>query len=270
MRCAPGRIGLRGRDAPRLRYRVGPGSSSSRVVGEIRRRRRAKVARAGAVLLASGLILCAALACAKTVPGQAHMRSLSGSAIPAAAWIGANALPLNDSEHWPDLASISQPLTDGPFEIQSRCHVAPDTRLTKGAQIERARIEQGGNAWSLQQQVVHYPGDPWRMGQLASALFNSMVETVMNCESSAPGALVGVTTAESHCENVRPCSQFAATIDIPLNQVIAHVYLSSVGSSVTELSLWSSRTPSRPWSAPSDADILAAMNRQLCMAWPCG
>jgi hypothetical protein len=80
------------------------------------------------------------------------MRTLSGSAIPAAGWIGANALPLNVSEHWPDLASIAQPLTDGAFEIQSLCHVAPT--LTEGAQIDRARIERGGNAWSLQQQTA--------------------------------------------------------------------------------------------------------------------
>jgi hypothetical protein len=66
MRCAPpGRLDVRGHDAQRPR---------------------AKIVRAGVVLLASGLILCAALACAKTVPGQTHMRTLSGSAIPAAGW----------------------------------------------------------------------------------------------------------------------------------------------------------------------------------------
>lgn len=142
--------------------------------------------------------------------------------------------------------------------------------MSDGAEGARARIDRGADAWSLQQQIVHYAGDRWRMDQLAWALFHALVETVMNCESSAPGAHVGITTAESNCENFRRCSQFAATIDVPLNQVIAHVYLSSVGSSVTELSLWSSPTTGRPWSAPSDAVIFAAANRRLCAAWPCG
>jgi hypothetical protein len=238
--------------------------------------RRAKVLRAGVVLLASWAILCAASACGKTVPGQAHMSTPSGdsqaseSAVPATAWIDANALPLNDSEHWPDLAGLAQPLTDGAFEIQSLCHVAPDTTLSEGTESARARIHRSANAWSLQQQIVHYPGDPWRTGQLAWALFHSLVETVANCESSAPGTHVGITTAESRCVIFRPCSHFAATVDVPSNKVSAHVYLSTVGSSVTELSLWSSPTPSRPWSTPSDTEIFTALNRRLCTAWICG
>jgi hypothetical protein len=217
------------------------------MVGETRRRHGSDILCASVVLLASCLILCAALACSKTVPGEADVGTPSGdstaaqawgSAAPAVAWIDSNALPLNDSEHWPDLASLAQPLTDGAFEIQSLCHVAPDTTLSEEAESARARIDRGANAWSLQQQILHYAGDPWTMGQRAWALFNSLVETVMNCESSAPGAQVGITTDESHCDNFSgPCSQFAATIAVPLNQVIAHVYLSSVGSSVTELSL---------------------------------
>jgi hypothetical protein len=93
---------------------------------------------------------------------------------------------------------------------------------------------------------------------------------VMNCESRVPGADVGVTTAESDCGHFSPCSQFAATIDIPSNQIVAHVHLLSVSGSVTELSLWSSGRPRRPWSAPSDAEVFAAMTRQLCKAWRCG
>jgi hypothetical protein len=179
-------------------------------------------------------------------------------------------LPLDDSEHWPDLAGLAQPWTHGAFEVQSLCHVDPDTTSSAGSQSARARIDRGANAWSLQQQIVHYVGDPWTTGQRAWALFHSLVETVMNCKSSAPGTHVDVTTAESDCANLRPCSQFAATIDVPVRQVIAHVYLSSVGSSVTELSLWSSRTPSQPWSAPGDVEVFAEMNPRLCMAWPCG
>ena len=83
-------------------------------------------------------------------------------------------------------------------------------------------------------------GDPWRRNQLAWALFNALVDTVMNCESRVPGADVDITTAQSGLHTSDPCSQFAATIDVPGDQVVAHVYLSSVSGSVTELSLRSS------------------------------
>ena len=260
---------------------------------------RAAILRARVVLLAAGLILCAASACGKTVPGQVDngipgadstasptdtaqrpsttpppstsaSAQAAGPAVPAAAWVDADALPLNDSEHWPDLADVAQPLTDGAFEMQTLCHVVPDTTLTEGTRSARARIDRAADAWSLQQQIVHYAGDPWRRDQLAWALFNVLIDTVMNCESRVPGADVRVTTAQSDCEHFSPCSQFAATIDVPGSQVVAHVYLSSVSGSVTELSLRSSGRPRRPWSAPSDAEIIAAMTRQLCKAWRCG
>ena len=67
-----------------------------------------------------------------------------------------------------------------------------------------------------------------------------------------------------------PCLQFAATIDVPGDQVVADVYLASLSGSVTELSLRSSGRPPRPWPAPSDAEIPAAINRQVCKAWRCG
>ena len=236
---------------------------------------RAEILRASLVLLASGLILCAASACEKTVPGQVSNGTTGADstaprpAVPTTAWLDADALPLNDSEHWPDLSDFAQPLTDGAFEMQTLCHVVPDRTSTEGTQSARARVDRAADAWSVQQQIVHYAGDPWRRDQLAWAQFNALVDTVMNCESRVPGADVGITTAESECENFSPCSQFAAAIDIPGNQVVAHVYLTSLSGSVTELSLRSSGRPPRPWSAPSDAEILAAMNRQVCAAWRC-
>ena len=202
-------------------------------------------------------------------PSTSAGAQASGPAVPAVAWVDADALPLNDSERWPDLANVAQPLTDGAFETQTLCDAVPDTTLTEGTQRAQARIDRAADAWSLQQQIVRYPGGPWRRDQLAWTLFNASVDTVLNCESRVPGAHVGVSTAESDCEHFSACSQFAATIDVPDNHV-AHVYLSTVSGSVTELSLSSSGRPPRPWSAPSDAEIIAAMNRQLCKAWRCG
>jgi hypothetical protein len=73
------------------------------MVGETRRRHGSDILCASVVLLASCLILCAALACSKTVPGEADVGTpsgdstaaqASGSAAPAVAWIDSNALPL--------------------------------------------------------------------------------------------------------------------------------------------------------------------------------
>jgi hypothetical protein len=243
-------------------------------------RRRARTWRSSVVLLIWWLIVYTAAACEMTVPGQdqpappppntSTSAQPSNSAVPPAAWIDANAVPLDDSEHWPDLASVAQPFTDGAFEIQSLCQVAPDTRLTAAAVSARARVDRGTNAWSLQQQIAHHAGDRWRMGQLAWALFQDLAKTVTNCEATAPGVHVDITTAESRCGFRPPCSQIAATIDVPVNQVSVHVYLSTVDTTVTELSLWSTQVPTRPWSAPPDAEIFAVMNRRLCNALPCG
>ena len=113
----------------------------------------------------------------------------------AAAWLDADALPLNDSEHWPDLSDIAQPLTDGAFEMPTLCHVVPDTTLTEGTRSARARIDRAADAWSLQQQIVHYAGDPWRREQLAWALLNVLIDAAMNCGSRVLGADISVTTA---------------------------------------------------------------------------
>jgi hypothetical protein len=97
------------------------------------------------VLLVSGLILCAASACGQAVPGQADKGTpgvdTSRPAVPAAAWLDAASLPLNDIEHWPDLADLAQPLTDGAFESQALCHVPADPTLTAGTHSARARID---------------------------------------------------------------------------------------------------------------------------------
>ncbi len=203
-------------------------------------------------------------------PAPSTSEQPTASTLPAAVWIDTKALPLNDSQHWPDLASVARPLSDDAFRIQSLCQVTPAAGQTAGTESAQAGLDRGASAWSLQQQIVHYVGDPWTMGQTAYTLFNSLADTGTQCAATSPGARVTVTTPLAHCDNIAgACSQVAFAVEIPQRQITAHIYLSSPGSSVTELSVWSSPTTQPPWSAPPDTDVFAAMNPPLCAAWRC-
>ncbi len=213
-------------------------------------------------------VLVAILIMGTSVPAAA------ATSVPAAAWISTNRLPLDDSQHWPDLAGIAEAPNDNAFQAELLCRArAPDKRLVDavGVDAARARVDKGHNEWSLQQQIVHYPGDPWRMGQTADQLFTSLQNTLTNCGPTAPGARVTVTTPRSHCPSIQRggCSEIAAVVDMPSTQTSAHVYLASVGSSVTELAVWSTGDPGVGWSAPSDEDVFSAMNPPLCAVWEC-
>ncbi|WP_142760664.1 hypothetical protein [Mycobacterium sp. MFM001] len=198
----------------------------------------------------------------------------AATTVPAAAWISASQLPMADSQHWPDLAGIAEAPGDNAFQTEALCRAdAPDKRLVDavGVDAARARVDMGHDEWSLQQQIVHYPGDPWRMGQTADQLFTSLQNTLTNCGSTAPGAQVTVTTPRSHCPSIQRggCSEMAAVVDVPSTQTSAHIYLASVGSSVTELAVWSTGSPGVAWSAPGDANVFSTMNPQLCTVWEC-
>ena len=142
--------------------------------------RSAAAAPSAAVLLVSWLAFLTVSACSKEVPGTIPAGPISSgnggtaavtnavtpsnggappasmptsdqpsaSPLPAAVWIDVNALPLNDSQHWPDLASIARPLSGDPFEIQSLCQITPDDDRVNAAQSARARIDRGATSWS--------------------------------------------------------------------------------------------------------------------------
>lgn len=192
--------------------------------------------------------------------------------IPAAAWASRNRLPLADTQHWPDLGTVAQPLSDGTSRIYQLCQTAPGDQMRwQGNDAARARVDNGADNWSLQQQIIHFPGDTWTMGQTADTLFTALENALSRCATTAPGAQVTITTPGSHCGNIERgrCVRLAATIEIPDKQTSAHVYLSSPGSSVSELSLWSSGASGVPWSAPADQEVFAAINPQLCTVWEC-
>lgn len=202
----------------------------------------------------------------------AQQASATPTAVPPAAWANTAQLPLAAAEHWPDLTTVAQPLTDGTSRIYELCDVTPppESRWAAG-DAARARVDGGDGGWSLQQQIIHYPGDTWTMGQTADAVFTALRDALTNCASTAPGTQVTMTTPQQRCADIPKgrCVQLAAVIDDPDRHQSAHIYLSSPGSSVTELSVWSSGSPSGPWSAPGDAEVFAAMNPQLCTVWEC-
>jgi hypothetical protein len=198
--------------------------------------------------------------------------------VPPGAWVETDALPLHDSEHWPDLSTVAEPFDGQRFtllsvfdlSIREMCRVGPPTDDFAGAVGARAYVYRYSPAWSLKQQILHYPGDPWTAGRKASATFHSLSSALSRCGDWLPDAQVTISTPESPCGGVGGgCRQIAGSIEAPGWDKVAHFYLSSVGSAVSELSFHSSLHANPPWPAVDDATILAAMNRSLCAVWTC-
>lgn len=190
----------------------------------------------------------------------------ASTTVPPAAWIPSAKLPLADSENWPELSTVAEPLGTNSFQVTELCSGTPFA--VGDADNARAVVDNGADNWSAEQVIVHYPGDPWTMGQTAHAVFTTLQSTLTGCKSAS--AQVSVTTApNTHCPSVQrgPCNQVAAEIDLPDKH--AHVYLAAVGSAITELTVWSTGSPATPWTATDDEGVFAAMNPQLCTVWEC-
>ncbi len=67
------------------------------------------------------------------------------------------------------------------------CHVFPPTVDFAGAVGALAYVYRYPPAWSLKQQILHYPGDPWTAGQKASANFPFPVGRVVPVRGLATG-----------------------------------------------------------------------------------
>ncbi|NOQ58536.1 hypothetical protein [Mycolicibacterium fortuitum] len=253
-----------------------------------------KLTRAVSIVLTAGAMVAGLTACQKApVPGTPSPDASSAitgvthpatspaagpvsttapraAAVPTAAWVHSNRLPLDDAEHWPNLADSAEPLGNNTFQTSSLCAGTPTQ--VGGSENARALIDRGAGNWSVQQVLVHYPGDPWTMGQTAHAMFNELQNTLKGCQNSSSGASLTLTTPpNSACPSVERggCNQVAAEVHSPQGDVTAHIYLAAVGSTVTELSLWSTGTPTAQWPEPADEDVFAAMNPQLCSVWEC-
>ncbi len=195
--------------------------------------------------------------------------SLAVNEIPPKAWIASNQLPLNDSLHWPELGDVAEPVSSQSFQSTSLCGGQPESM--SGSNNAIATVDNGTDSWSAQQVIVHYPGDPWTMGQTAQALFTDLQTRIGSCQKAAAGTTITVTTPSEFCTALKTggCHQLATTIENPERHVTAHVYLVVAGSTVTEVTVWSSGTPSVSWSMPTDSAVFDAMTPQLCTAWKC-
>ncbi len=197
-------------------------------------------------------------------------KSPSAVPVPAAAWIPANRIPQNSDQPWPDLADRAEPLGTSTFRLYGLCGATP-APIADGDNA-RAVVDNGAGRWSAEQVIVHYPGDPWTMGQTVSLDASNLQNVLTQCSSTAPGTTLQFTTpVDSRCPSVTRggCHQVAAEIRSADGQSTAHVYLANVGSTITELTVWANGTPSTPWAGTADEDVFAAMNPQLCTVWEC-
>ena len=122
----------------------------------------------------------------------------------------------------------------------------------------RAVVANPEGQWQLQAQVLHWRGDTWLGGQLASSVFNAAVAALRTCQDGAPSQSPSITTAQAN--------RMAAVISGP---VIMHTYLVAhpQSSTISGLTLWSTAPPEVQWPATPDATVLEAMTAPLCAAY---
>jgi hypothetical protein len=181
--------------------------------------------------------------------------------IPDSAWIAASGIPMNSTYRWPSLAGVAVPMTGTAtprFRFEEVCAtpaVAQDTR--NSAVASRASVTGPQGPWQLQAQILHWRGDTWRGGQLASSVFDAAAAALRGCQLGVPAESPSVTDDEPN--------RLAAVISGP---VIMHTYLVAYpeNSTISELTLWASE-PQLPWPVISDAQVLDAMTSPVCAAY---
>jgi hypothetical protein len=115
--------------------------------------------------------------------------------IPDSAWIEPTALPLYSTYHWPGLAGVAVTVTNPRFRFEETCGTPPGSDDPRQfAVAARAVVPQPEGQWQLQVQVVHWRGETWRGGQLASAVFDNAVAALRGCQLTSPLTSPSVTT----------------------------------------------------------------------------
>lgn len=182
--------------------------------------------------------------------------------IPRSAWIAPTSIPLYDVYRWPELSTLSVTAVTPRFRFEETCATPPmaidDPRTW--AVAARASVTSPDGQWHLQAQVMHWRGDVWQGGQLATAVFDDAVAALRACQRTAPSASPSITTFEP--------TRLAAVVSAP-DRAVLHQYLVAEprNSTVTELALWSTAQPSVLWRPVPDAFVLDAMGAPLCTAY---
>jgi hypothetical protein len=183
--------------------------------------------------------------------------------IPNSAWIDATAIPLYPVYRWPGLAGVAVTATNPRFRFEEACStpVVPDDPRSY-AVAARATVPQPDGQWQLQVQVLHWRGETWRGGQLASSVFDKAVSALRSCQLTSPLTSPSLTTATG--------DRIAAVVSGVLpGQAVLHTYLlvNLLNSTVVELAMWANSPPRVDWPAVADAQVLDAMNSPLCTAY---
>ena len=179
--------------------------------------------------------------------------------IPATAWISPLSIPLDSRYDWPELSGVPVTARPSRFRFEELCASPPVAQDPRSyAVAERAVVNNAEGEWQLQAQVLHWPGETWRGGELALDTFSAAVDALRACQQTNAAASPSVTTGEPE--------RLAAAVAGP---VILHQYLLAdpVNSTVTELALWSQSPPRTPWPAVIDASVFDSLGAPLCVAY---
>jgi len=218
-------------------------------------------------LLLAVILAAWGLAVAPVAVGPAHADPLdcppNCDRIPDSAWIDPTAIPLYSTYRWPGPAGIAVTAANPRFRFEEACSsqpVADDPRSF--AVAAKAVVPQPEGQWQLQVQVLHWRGEVWRGGQLASSVFDRAVAALRACQMTSPLTSPSLTTDTPN--------RIAAVISgvLPGHQVL-HEYLliNPYNSTIVELAMWSASPPRVEWPIVPDAQVLDAMNAPLCTAY---
>ncbi len=182
--------------------------------------------------------------------------------IPASAWPDPSALPLASTYGWPPLWTVAVPVFAPRFRFEELCA----TPVTLGDQrnysvAARAVVGVPEGSWQARAQIVHWRGEVWRGGQLATAAFDSAVAALRGCQVRAPQFSPSITMVEPN--------RLAAVISGPV--VVRQFLLADPRSgTISELAYSydaAGGLPDVPWSALPDTAVFDVMSAPLCNAY---
>jgi hypothetical protein len=105
-------------------------------------------------------------------------------------------VPLDSVYRWPALAGVAMAVTGATplFRFEELCGTpAAPQDPREYAVAARAVVANPEAQWQLQAQVLHWLGDTWLGGQLATSVFNAAVAALRTCQGGAPSQ--SITTA---------------------------------------------------------------------------
>jgi hypothetical protein len=183
--------------------------------------------------------------------------------IPNSAWIDHTALPLYPAYRWPGLAGVAVTATNPRFRFEEVCATPPVADDPRSYVVAaRATVPQPDGQWQLQVQILHWRGETWRGGQLATGVFDKAVAALRGCQLTSPLTSPSFTTDEP----VRVAAVLSGALP---GQPVVHQYLlvNPFNSTIVELAMWATNPPRTDWPSVADAQLLDAMDAPLCTAY---